>query len=146
MNKECKRVFTPEPMVSFRGTRKIISYLVRAKLYPLGRTVGSKKCRKSRCDVCLNVEETDTLTSSLTGETFKINHKLNCDDRRLIYLLTCKCCGKQYVGETTDEFRLRGNNYRSNDIKFVQNQVCMQEHLFKHFNSNGHDGFLKMFP
>ena len=143
MNEECKRVFTPGPMVSFRGTRKISSYLVRAKLYPLGRTVGSKKCGKSRCEVCLNVEETDTFTSSVTGETFKINHKLNCDDKCLIYLLTCKCCGKQYVGETTDEFRLRWNNYKSNDRKFVQNQACMQEHLFKHFNSNGHDGFLK---
>ena len=35
------------------------------------------------------------------------------------------------------------DNYKSNDRKFVQNQACMQEHLFKHFNSNGHDGFLK---
>ena len=66
MNEECKRIFTSGPMVSFRGTRKISSYLVRAKLYPLGRTVGSKKCGKSRCDVCLNVEETDTFTSSVT--------------------------------------------------------------------------------
>ena len=73
MNEECKRVFTPGPMVAFRGTRKISSYLVRDKLYPLVRTVGSKKCGKSRCDVCLNVEETDTFTSSVTGETFKIN-------------------------------------------------------------------------
>ena len=61
----------------------------------------------------------------------------------LLYLSPYLCCGKQYVGETTDEFRLRWNNYKSNDRKFVQNQACMQEHLFKHFNSNGHDGFLK---
>ena len=40
-------------------------------------------------------------------------------------------------------FRLRWNNYKSNDRKFVQNHACMQEHLFKHFNSNEHDGFLK---
>ena len=63
-----------------------------------------------------------TFTSSVTGETFKINHKLNCDDKCTMYLLTCKCCGKQYVGETTDEFHLRWNNYKSNDRKFVQNQ------------------------
>ena len=45
MNEEVKRVFTPCPMVSFRGARKLSSYLVRAKLYPLERSVGSFKRR-----------------------------------------------------------------------------------------------------
>ena len=44
--------------------------------------------------------ETDTFSSTVTGETFKINHK---------------CCGKQYVGETTEEFRFRLNHYKSNE-------------------------------
>ena len=35
MNEELKYLFTPGPMVSFRSSRKISSYLVRAKLYPL---------------------------------------------------------------------------------------------------------------
>ena len=103
MNQEVKNVFTPGPTVSYRKARKI-SYLVRAKLYPLERKFGSEKCDKSRCEVCLNIEETDTFMSTTTGGSFKINHKLNCDDNSLIYLLTCKCCGKQYAGESTDEF------------------------------------------
>ena len=41
MDKEMKRVFTPRPTVSFRGVSKLNSYLVRAKLYPLERTVDS---------------------------------------------------------------------------------------------------------
>ena len=106
INLEVKNVFTPGPTVSYRSARKISSYLVRAKLYPLERTVGSEKCGKSRCEVCLSIQETDTFTSTITGESYKINHKLNCDNNCLIYLLTCKCCGKQYVGETTDESRL----------------------------------------
>ena len=72
----------------------------------------------------------------------KINHKLTCDDNCLIYLLSCKCCGKQYVGETTDSFRYRWNNYKDNDRKHSRKESCMQEHLFKHFNSMGHNGFL----
>ena len=35
MNDEVKGTFTPGPMVSFRTSRKLSSYLVRAKLYPL---------------------------------------------------------------------------------------------------------------
>ena len=37
MNEETKKLFSPRTMVSFRSPRKIISYLVRAKLYPLER-------------------------------------------------------------------------------------------------------------
>ena len=112
------------------------------KLYPLERKVGSENCGKSRSDVCLNIQETDIFTSTTTSESFKINRKLSCDDNCLIHLLTCNCCGKQYVGETTDEFRLRWDNYKSNDRKNTRNGSCMLEHLFEHFKSEGHSGFL----
>ena len=52
MNDEVKRVFTPKPMVSFRSFRKISSHLVRAKLFPIERTVGSFRCGSKRCEVC----------------------------------------------------------------------------------------------
>ena len=77
-----------------------------------------------------------------TGESFKINYKLNCDDNWLIYLLTCKCCGKQNVRETTEEFWLRWNNYKSNYRKNARNEAYMQEHLFDHFKSEDHCRFL----
>ena len=95
MNAEVKQTFTPVPMVSYRSSRKLSSYLVRDKPYPIDRIVGSKGCGKKRCEVCVNICETDTFASTVTGETFKINHKLNCDDKCLIYLFTCECCGKQ---------------------------------------------------
>ena len=37
MCNEAKAVFLTRPMVSFRSTHRISSYLVKAKLYPLGR-------------------------------------------------------------------------------------------------------------
>ena len=87
MKREAKAVFSPGPTVSFRSAPKISSYLVRVKLYPLERFVGSRKCKKGRCDVCTNVTETDSFSGTATGETFQINHELNCDDKCLIYLL-----------------------------------------------------------
>ena len=93
-------------MVSFQ----LSSYLVRTKLYPLHRKVGSKKCAKNCCEVCDYVTDTGTSTGTVTGQSFKINHQLNCDDRCIIYLLTCKQCQKQYTGETTDNFRYRWSN------------------------------------
>ena len=87
--------------------------------------------------VCVCFCETYTFSSTVTGETFKVSHKLNCDDKCLIYLLTCECCGKQYVGETTGEFRFRWNNFTCNDTKYAKNEDCFQEILYRH------PGFLK---
>ena len=69
MNEETKKIFSPQPMVSFWGPRKISSYHVRAKLYQLDRVVGSTKCGRKRCEVCANVSETNTFNSNFTGET-----------------------------------------------------------------------------
>ena len=57
MNEELKHLFIPGPMVSFRSSRKIISYLVRAKLYPVERSVGYFNCKKPRCQICAYVQE-----------------------------------------------------------------------------------------
>ena len=90
LSREAKAVFSPGTMALFRSARKVSSYLLRAKLYPLERFVGSWQCKKDRCEVCTNLTETDTFSRTVTGETFQINHELNCDGKYLIYLLKCK--------------------------------------------------------
>ena len=143
MDQDVKKVFTPKPMVSFRSARKLSSYLVRTKLYPLERKVGSFKCNVKRCQTCLNVNETDSFASRVTKQEHKINHCFYCNGKCLNYLLTCKVCLKQYVGQTVDEIRLRWNNYKSNNRKHQLLELCMEEHLFEHFNEEGHHGFLE---
>ena len=49
MDEEVKKVFYPRLMVSYRSAKKVSSYMVRGKVYPLDRTAGSLKCNKSRC-------------------------------------------------------------------------------------------------
>ena len=73
---------------------------------------------------------------SLSHQTWPI------DDKCLIYLMTCKQCNKQYMGETTDLFRNRWNIYKDNARKLDRKESCMQEHLYKHFQMEGHKGFL----
>ena len=111
-DQEAERDFIPGPMASFRSARKISSYLVRAKLYPLERRVGSFKRGGRRCQVCLNITETEAFTSTSTNQTYKINHEFNCNESSPIYLLTCKICQRQYVGQTVYIFRSRWDNYK----------------------------------
>ena len=106
------------------------------------RKVASSKCCKRRCEVCDNVTDTSIFSRTVTGDTFKINHSLSCDDKRLIYLVTCKQCNKQYTVETTDLFCYRWNNHKDNARKFDRKEFCMQEQLYKHFQTESHKGFL----
>ena len=140
MNEEAKKVFIPGPMISLHSAWKLSSDLVRGKLYPIEQTVGWFKCSGKRCQTCLNVNKMDTSTT--TGEKYKINHQFNCNCKCLVYLLTCKVCLKQYVGQTAEEFRLTWNNSKSNDLKCQKLEPYMQQHLFEHFNGEGHHCFL----
>ena len=107
MNEDVKSVFTPAPMVYFHSAGKLSCYLVGAKLYPIERIVGSVLCKGKRCQTCHNVKETEAFTSTTKGKPLKINHKLNCNDKCLVYLLTGNIYLKQYVGQTVEEFWYR---------------------------------------
>ena len=50
MNDKIKKLFSPKSLISFRSARKLSSYLVRAKRYPIERTLASVKCTKTRCE------------------------------------------------------------------------------------------------
>ena len=93
-------------MIIFRSARKLSSYLVGAKLYPLERTVGSCKCYDKQCEVCDNVTETSTFTSTVTQNTYKMNHQFNCSEKGLVDLLTCNKYFKQHVGEILNPRRI----------------------------------------
>ena len=65
LSKDIKEIFSPGPVVSFRGARKLGSYLVNAKL-----SVGLFKCNDKWCQVCLNVTETKTFASTITKKEY----------------------------------------------------------------------------
>ena len=113
MNDEVKKVFSSKPMISFRSARKLSSYLVTAKLYPIERRVGSFKCTKNCCEVCESINITDSFTSSVTENKYKINHKLNCDDKCLISLFTCKQYLKLCVEELQTLFAKDGTTIKT---------------------------------
>ena len=142
MGKEVKRVSISQPMASFCSARKLNSYLVRAKLYPLERTVGSYKCKCKQCQVCNNITEGDSFTYINDQSNFKINHRFDCNERSLIYLITCNRCLMQYVGQTVDEFRHGWNNHKDNTTEFESREHYIKRHLYEHFDLPGHPGIL----
>ena len=62
--------------------------------------VGSYKCKGKRSQICNNITETDSFNCSNDQLNFKINHRLDCHEKCLIYLIMCNRCLKQNVGQT----------------------------------------------
>ena len=95
MNQEIKNVFTPGPVVLIGSARRISSYLVRVKVYPTERTVGSKNVVNQGVKFVQILKKLTDLRALKLAKVLRLT------------ISSIKCCGKQYVGETTDEFRLR---------------------------------------
>ena len=113
---EFAKVLKEKPLLSFRRPKNLKDHLVRSKLRREGnRENGMVKCNKKRCQVCNFIRQGDKFRSSVTGKTYYVNHVFDCDSEgvRPIYLITCKKCGLQYVGNTVTTFRLRSNNHKS---------------------------------
>ena len=72
--------------------------------------------------------------SSATGRHYPIQQKLSCSSRNVIYLATCVKCNLQYVGSTSNEFKVRFRNHKSNMLK--NKRTC---ELAIHFNNSEHE-------
>ena len=104
-----RNMFKEVPVVaSFRSPNRR-DLLVRAKLANNDSTLGKPPAGIFRCNSrhgCLtgpyiNRGKT-SYTFANTGETTQIKHHITCDSTNLTYLIQCKRCKKQYIGETTN--------------------------------------------
>lgn len=130
-------------MIFFPSARKLSSYLDRAKLSYLEKTVVSFQCKRKRCQTCHNVKKGEIFTSTTTDKTFKTNHKLTSSHKCLVYFLTSKLCLKQNFCQILQKFRFRCKNYQKNQVIYQEFGTPMQQHLYEHFSVEGHRYFLK---
>ena len=95
-----------------------------------------EKCSR-RCNICKNVLEVFTeFTCNATKRKYKIRGTLTCNTKNIIYLITCKCCSKQYVGSATgfkERFRIHKSDVNTGKVRCgVANHllnVCKSEYL-----------------
>ena len=143
-NKSHENVFPNVPVVAFKRGRSLKDILVRAKLPSINsNSGGSGLCNSKRCQVCKFVVDTGEFVSQTNKKTFKIKSaSLNCNSSNVVYLFTCKTCGKQYVGSTTTKFRTRFNNYKQAEKYFNSGNVdkIQQVSFHEHFHQDNHGG------
>lgn len=127
-----REIFPVAPLVAYRRPKNLKDHLVRARVDSNRTdTPGVTRCSNKRCELCKSMPQTNTFKSSRTGISYKIFQKMTCNSKNVIYLITCKTCGIQYVGETVN-FRFRMNNHKSAIRNNNNNSVA------RHYNCPGH--------
>ena len=111
----CTNVFTSVPLVAFRRTDNLSDILVKSKLRTVTQnnvSKGSFRCGNN-CITCHYITDGRTnYTFSATGETRTITDHIDCNSKNLIYMVHCRRCNKQYLGETKRRLKDRFNEHR----------------------------------
>ena len=116
-----RNIFKEVPVVAFCRSPKRRDLLVRAKLAKnhMYSTPGKPPAGTFRynsrhgCLTCPYINHGKTsYTFTNTGETRQIKHQITCDSTNLTYMIQCKSCKKQYIGETNRTLRERFKELR----------------------------------
>jgi len=108
------RSLSPTPLVvSFRQPRNLRNLLVRARVStPAPPTnTGNTPCNSRWCKCCREIKICNTFRSKSTGRQYNIRAPITCKSKNLVYLISCRRCGLQYVGETENTLHIRMNGH-----------------------------------
>ena len=130
-----KRAVPSPPIIAFRRPRSLRDLLVHAEIKPLTRRApGNSRCGASRCKTCPILLTTKEFTSHSTGRKYTIRTSATCKSSNVIYLIQCKKCGLQYVGETGQALHCRMNNHRAD----ITHRRTHEKPVTQHFTTSGH--------
>lgn len=137
--------FPETPITALRANRNIAKHLVRAgiKTTPKSNdrphlylpthdlTDYCQTCTHSQCSICPFLIPTAAFQSSATKKIYPVDTHYTCTTPKVIYLITCTICKKQYVGQTGQNLRLRFRHHRNHM------QAHTQRPIYRHFSTHG---------
>ena len=75
-------------------------------------TPGNFQCSTSRCKTFLTLRTTNIFVNEVTGEWFTIKLRASYKTNNIVYLIKCKRCGLQPVGESRQPLHKGMNSHR----------------------------------
>ncbi len=142
---DLKDIFKEPGMLAYRrpknlkemvGSNNILNNKIIRKTPTIKTVKFCQPCNTRNSLCCNQLKSTNSFTSFVTKNTYKIYHESNCRSRNVIYLLECTRCSKQYVGKSEWPFNFRLNNYRHR-IKSTDYDKLL--HVEQHFRLANHD-------
>ena len=134
ISEKMKKAVPNPPLVANRRPKNLNDLLVRATMKPPQQLhEGNSPCGRPRCKSCAHIRAGVTFESARTGEKFRARVTANCRTKNIVYLIECRKCRKQYIGETENPLHLRMNGHRSDYYRKLSDKPVAE-----HFNTTGH--------
>ena len=133
----CKKAFPHPPVIAYKRNASLRDLQVHSEL-PVNkpsdqRPTGIHKCNHPRCLTCSFLQEGQTsFTIFTTKETREITNYISCHSKNLIYLIQCKKCHCQYIGETKRQLNGRFGEHRRSILN--HHQLSNPTPVSLHFN------------
>ena len=70
-------------------------------------------CKHPHCKTCIHIKTGITISSTITGTRFCVKATACCGTSNVVYLIECRQCAFQYVGETGNALHVRLTGHRS---------------------------------
>lgn len=125
---ELRKTYQESPLISYKHSPNLSQFLTRAKLnHIINHDLSSFQppkiplisfpsknieCRHPQCMTCPQLSKKSYFSSYQTKH-YPIDDIYSCDTTNAIYLLECKVCDKQYIGETHTTVRSRMKHHRN---------------------------------
>ena len=92
-------------------------------------------CDKRNCRYCSCLIDSSKIRSHTTNKTHNTKRNVSCYSNNLVYCISCKKCGKQYVGQTKNSVRQRFVSHF-----YLIGHKKTEHEVPRHFNSRDHQG------
>lgn len=154
LTRKYKEIIKTDPLLgtnkiiaAYRNPKNLYQVLIRSKLNSetnpytstpdtLEPAAGFRQCTSTQCSLCkIHSTNNKTFRSTHYNSTFNLTQSLSCATTNIVYLITCRKCNIQYVGETSRNLTQRLTDHRSN----VKTKKITPISL--HFNSPGHSPY-----
>ena len=119
---------------------------MRSMLHLLKRKTEFWECGNFSYQTYESIKIIDEFTRFTTKKNYETNYNSDCNEKNLMYLLSSKTRGKQYLGNTTKDFRSRWNS-NEGDVRKVESvsmENVKQKLLQSHFYKVIAEAFMKM--
>ena len=138
-----RRIYEGSMLMAYRRPKNLRDILVRARLSQKGKGGNSENqngtpcnpCLTKNCRYCLKLNKTGRIRCKASGREYMAKHNVTCKSSNVIYCLSCKCCGIQYVGQTKNRLMDR---FQAHFYNIAYNKA--KSEIGKHFNQPDHKG------
>ena len=111
LNPHMKSIFPEAPLVAYKRPQNLRDRLIKAKLPPPQNRpkrvkAGMHACNKP-CSICPFISKKKVIKAKHSENKVELSNHFDCNTENIVYIIECKKCGDQYIGQTQHSLRGR---------------------------------------